>query len=94
MNDVKAKRVTGTGSLAVGPARIRTLHGTTSGGAARLTITDGNGGATVLDVDAHDVSAGSGGTFTLEIPDAGIRCSTDVFIATATNVDALTVIYS
>jgi len=88
MNDVKAKRVTGAGSLAVGPARIRTLHGVSSG-AGRVTITDGNGGTTVLDVDSHGA-----GTFTLEIPDAGIRCSTDVFIATATNVTALTVIYS
>jgi len=92
-SDVKAKRVTGTGSLGVGPARIRQLHGTTTTAAARLTITDGNGGTTVLDVDAHDAGA-SGGTFTLEIPDTGIRCSSDVFIATATNVTALTVFYS
>lgn len=88
-SDVKAKRLAAfPASLAVGPARIRTLHGTTSG-AARLTITDGNGGSTVLDVDAQGA-----GTFTLELPDAGIRCSTDVYISTATGVSALTVIYS
>ena len=88
VSDVKAKRVTGTGSLAVGPARIRTLHGVT-GGAGRLTITDGNGGTIVLDVDSHGA-----GTFTLDIPDAGIRCESDVFVATATGITALTVFYS
>ena len=50
-SDVQAKRVTGTGSLAVGPARIRQIHVLSGSGTPRLTITDGNGGATVLDLD-------------------------------------------
>ena len=47
-SDVKAKRVTGTGSLAVGPARIRQIHVLSGSGTPRLTISDGNGGATCL----------------------------------------------
>jgi hypothetical protein len=50
-SDVKAKRLTATGSAGVGPARIRQIQIKTTTGTPRLTITDGNGGATVLDMD-------------------------------------------
>jgi hypothetical protein len=50
-SDVRTKRITGTGSLAVGPARIRQIQLKTASGTPRLTVTDGSGGATVLDLD-------------------------------------------
>lgn len=89
-SDILTKRVTGTGSLAVGPARIRQIQVLTSGGGAgRLTVTDGNGGTTVLDIDflASD-------SHSVNIPDYGIRCQTDVYISAATNVTAMTIFYS
>jgi hypothetical protein len=88
-SDVLTKRVTGTGSLAVGPARIRQLQVLTGAGAGRLTITNGNGGATVLDIDflASD-------SHSVNIPDDGIRCSSDVFVSVATNITAMTFFYS
>jgi hypothetical protein len=42
-SDVKAKRLTATGSVGVGPARIRQIQVLTTTGTPRLTITDGNG---------------------------------------------------
>jgi hypothetical protein len=89
-SDVLTKRVTGTGSLAVGPARVRQVQVlTNSGGAGRLTVTNGNGGSTVLDLDflASD-------SHSVNIPDDGIRCSSDVYVSTATNIDAITFFYS
>jgi hypothetical protein len=88
-SDVLTKRVTGTGSLAVGPARVRQLQVLTGAGAGRLTITNGNGGATVLDIDflASD-------SHSVNIPDDGIRCSSDVYVSTATNITAMTFFYS
>jgi hypothetical protein len=88
-SDVSSKRVTGTGSLAVGPARVRQVQVLTSAGAGRLTITNGNGGSTLLDLDflASD-------SHSVNIPDNGIRFTTDVYISTATNISALTVFYS
>jgi hypothetical protein len=89
-SDVLSKRVTGTGSLAVGPARVRQIQVlTNSGGAGRLTVTNGDGGSTVLDVDflASD-------SHSVNIPDDGIRCSTDVYVSVATNIDAITFFYS
>jgi hypothetical protein len=77
-SDVLTKRVTGTGSLAVGPARVRQIQVLTGAGAGRLTVTNGNGGATVLDIDflASD-------SHSINIPDDGILCSSDVYVSTA-----------
>jgi hypothetical protein len=88
-SDVLTKRVTGTGSLAVGPARVRQIQVLTGAGAGRLTVTNGNGGTTVLDIDflASD-------SHSINIPDDGIRCSSDVYVSTATNITAMTFFYS
>ena len=88
-SDVLTKRVTGTGSLAVGPARVRQIQVLTGAGAGRLTVTNGNGGTTVLDIDflASD-------SHSINIPDDGIRCSSDVYVSAATNITAMTFFYS
>jgi hypothetical protein len=89
-SDVQAKRVTAAASLGVGPARIRQVQVlTTGGGAGRLTITDGAGGRTMLDLDflASD-------SHSVNIPDWGIRCQEDVLITAMTNISAMTVFYS
>jgi len=89
MSDVRSKRVTGTGSLAVGPARVRQVQVLTSAGAGRLTLTNGNGGETLLDLDflASD-------SHSVNIPDNGIRFTNDVYVSATTNITALTVFYS
>lgn len=87
-SDVKAKRLTGTGSASVGPARIRQIQVLTTTGTPRLTVTDGNGGATVLDLDFV-----ASETHSVNIPDEGIKVS-DIYIETLTNITALTVFYS
>ena len=50
-SDVRAIRLTATGSAGVGPARIRQVQVKTTSGSPRITFTNGNGGATVLDMD-------------------------------------------
>ena len=87
-SDVRSKRLTGTGSAAVGPARIRQIQVLTTTGTPRLTITDGDGGSTVLDLDFIASASHS-----VNIPDEGIRVS-DIYIETLTNITALTVFYS
>ena len=87
-SDVKAKRVTATGSAGVGPARIRQIQVLTTTGTPRLTITDGNGGATVLDLDflASD-------SHSVNIPAEGIRVS-DIYVSAFTACTAVTVFYN
>jgi len=87
-SDVKAKRLTATGSAGVGPARVRQIQVLTTTGTPRLTITDGNGGATVLDLDflASD-------SHSVNIPAEGIRVS-DIYVSAFTACTAVTVFYN
>jgi len=87
-SDVRSKRLTGTGSAAVGPARIRQTQVFSASGTPRLTITDGSGGSTVLDLD---FSASE--THSVNIPDEGIKVS-DIFVSVLTNITAITVFFS
>ena len=78
-SDVLTKRVTGTGSLAVGPARVRQIQVLTGAGAGRLTVTNGNGGTTVLDIDflASD-------SHSINIPDDGIIATSGAYVSAFT----------
>ena len=87
-SDVKSKRITATGSLSVGPARIRQIQLKTASGTPRLTITDGNGGSTVLDLDFNAST-----THSVNIPAEGIRVI-DVYVSVLTNVTAATIFYN
>ena len=87
-SDVKTKRITATGSLAVGPARIRQIQLKTASGTPRLTVTDGSGGATVPDLDFN-----ASDTHSVNIPDEGIRVS-DIYVSTLTNITAVTFFFA
>ncbi len=87
-SDVRSKRITGTGSLGVGPARIRQIQLTTTTGTPRLTVTDGNGGSTVLDLDFNAST-----THSVNIPAEGIRVS-DVHVSAFTAITAATVFFN
>lgn len=88
-SDVKTKRMTGTGAAGLGRARLRQLQVLTGAGTGRLTLTDGNGGATVVDIDflASD-------SHSVNIPDDGVLFTSDIHVATATNITAMTLFYS
>jgi hypothetical protein len=82
------KRVTTTGALLVGRARLRQVQVTTTG-AARLTITDGVGGAVLLDLDFVTDS-----THITNIPDLGILSANDPAVSVLTNISAATIYYA
>ena len=89
-SDIKTKRVTGTGAVGIGRSRLRQLQvkiGATTAG--RVTITDGDGGATVLDLDFTPSD-----THSVNIPSDGVLCTTDPYVSVATNVDAMTIFYA
>lgn len=89
-SDIQAKRMTATGSLGVGPARIRQIQVlTATGGLGRLTLKDGAATAASLDLDFL-----AGDSHSVNIPDNGVRFQTGVTITAATNITAMTFFYS
>ena len=88
-SDVRAKRLAGTGAASTGRARLRQVQVLTGGGAGRLTLTDGNGGATVVDLDFTQSQ-----THSVNIPDEGVLFTSVIHVSVATNVTALTIFYS
>lgn len=87
-SNVRARRYTATGACGVGRARIVGMVVTTAAGTPRLTITNGSGGATVLDVDFIQSD-----TQTFDIPGDGILCERDPQITAFTNITAITLFF-
>jgi hypothetical protein len=88
MGDVKMKRVTGTGALSIGRNRIKGISVLAAAGTPRLTITDGNGGPTILDLSFIQSSS-----HTVDIPGDGILSSDDPHVSALTNITAATIFY-
>ena len=87
-SDVRTKRITGTGSLGVGPARIRQIQLKTASGTHGSLLQTATGGATVLDLDFN-----ASDTHSVNIPAEGIRV-TDIFVGTLTNITAVTFFFN
>lgn len=90
MGDVASKRVTAAGAITDRRTRVTAVSAVGAAGAGRLTLTDGNGGTTLLDVD---IPTGVGATLALFIGDDGIMFKTNVYAATVT-ATGVTIFYS
>lgn len=86
--DVNSKRLTATGAAGIGRARIRMIVATLSG-AGRITLTSGDGGAAKIDLDYA-----AAGTYDIMLPGTGTLFESDPYVATATNVSAMTLFWS
>lgn len=86
--NVRAVRYTTTGACGVGRARLVGMSVTAAGGTPRLTITEGSGGTTRIDLDFHP-----SGTYPVDIPGDGILFANDPFISVATNVTSVTLFF-
>lgn len=87
--DIKSATVTEAGVAVNKRARVKGLSYVTGGTAGSVTVKDGgSGGATVLTLNTPAVTD----IYDLMIPDNGILCSTNVYIAVS-NVTSVTVLY-
>jgi len=86
-SDVFAVRKNATGFVSSGiPARVRQVEVfTSSSGTPRLTLTDGSGGATLLDLDFTNSD-----THSVNIPADGIRFKDGVYVSAFTALEAVT----
>lgn len=83
--NVRAKRITATGATSLGRSRIVGINMVTSGTAGRVTITNGNGGSTLLDLDTQASTVQY-----IRMPEGGILSDNDPYISALTNVTAIT----
>lgn len=86
---VKAIRVTATGDVGVGPARLKYVHAVSAGGGGRLTITDGVGGTTMFDANFLPTDCAG-----VSLPDEGIRFPEGMVVSAITNMVSVTLIYA
>ncbi len=89
-SDVFTVRKNATGVVFEGPARLRQVEiNTSASGTPRLTFTDGNGGAVLLDLDLTNSD-----THSVNIPADGILFRGGVYISTFTALEAVTTFLS
>lgn len=86
--NLTAKRYTATGACGVNRSRLASIQVTVGAGAGRLTLTDGSGGATKMDLDFVQSD-----TFHITLPGDGILFDRDPQITALTNITAVTLFF-
>ena len=89
MINYRSAKVTATGNVGSGPARLIAIHAICGASAGSIVLKDGSGGSTKLDIDTP-----ASATAVIEpyIGDTGMRFE-NVIHATLTNVTSLTCIF-
>jgi|TARA_R100000231_G_scaffold130683_1_gene102441 hypothetical protein len=90
MINYRSAKVTATGNVGTGPARLIAVHAICGGSAGSIVLKDGSGGSTLLDLDTPGSATAVIETY---IGDSGIRFQ-DRIHATLTNVTSLTCIFA
>ena len=90
MINYRSAKVTATGNVGAGPARLIAINAVCSGSAGRILLKDGSTGDTRLDLDTP---ASATAVIETYIGDTGMRFQ-DRIHATLTNVTSLTCIFA
>lgn len=90
-SDVRATRLTASGSVFAGPARVKKIHYLAGAAAGTITVRDGGASGTVLAV--IDTPADAAVALDVGIPENGLRCETSAYVA-FDNAVAVTVFYA
>ena len=86
--DVKSAYISGTGSALAFPTRIKGMVIVAGAGAGGIEITDGNGGATLFQINTV-----ANETMNILIPGEGIKVNTEVYVKTFSNMTCLNIFY-
>ena len=90
MINYRSAKVTSTGNVGTGPARLIAVHAICGGSAGSIVLKNGSGGATLLDLDTPGSATAVIETY---IGDEGMRFSNNIH-ATLTNVTSLTCFFA
>ena len=86
----KTAKVTATGNVTTGPARLIAIHAVCAGSAGSIVLKDSSTGETRFDIDTPGSATQVIDTY---IGDSGIRFQNQIH-ATLTNITSLTCIFS
>ena len=89
MINYRSAKVTATGNVGTGPARLIAIHAVCAGSAGSIVLKDSSTGATLLDLDTPGSATAVIETY---IGDTGLRFQNNIH-ATLTNVTSLTCIF-
>ena len=89
MLNYRSAKVTATGNVGTGPARLIAINAVCGASAGSIVLKDGSGGSTLLDLDTPGSATEQ---VNLYIGDEGMRFQ-DRIHATLTNVTSLTCIF-
>ena len=90
MINYRSSKVTSTGDVSSGPARLIAIHAVCGSSAGSIVLKNASGGATLLDLDTPASATAVIDTY---IGDSGMRFE-DKIHATLTNVTSLTCIFA
>ena len=88
--DVKSSYITATGSVYGQRTRLKAVYVNTGGSATVIEFTNGNGGASLMKIDAP--ASTTGNPSYILIPGEGILCETSLY-AVITGAASVTVFY-
>ena len=90
MINYRSAKVTATGNVGSGPARLIAIHAVCAGSAGSIVLKDSSTGSTLFDIDTPGSATAVIETY---IGDEGMRFSTQIH-ATLTNVTSLTCFFA
>jgi hypothetical protein len=90
MLNYRSAKVTATGNVGTGPARLIAINAVCGASAGSIVLKDGSGGSTLLDLDTPGSATEQ---VNLYIGDEGMRFQ-DRIHATLTNVTSLTCVFA
>ena len=90
MLGLKSSKVTATGNVTSGPARLIAIHAICAGSAGSIVLKDASGGSTLFNIDTPASATAIIETY---LGDEGMRFSTQIH-ATLTKVTSLTCFFA
>jgi hypothetical protein len=90
-SDVKATRLTASGAVFAGPARVKKICYLAGAVAGTITVRDGGASGTIVAV--IDTPADAAVALDVDMPENGLRCSTNAYVV-FDNAVAVTVFYA
>lgn len=96
ISDPRSKRITAIGAVTNQRSRLTTIYinPAASAAAGRLTLTDGSGGSTLIDLDTPATGVNPSVIVLFVAEDSGLLFLNGINVSTLTNITSVTLFYT